>query len=85
MLKNILDGELPSSVFKKMLVENPALTNIDLSNLFANEFENLNSQAAQLVWHWQRPGKQQGLSDENLDALLLNFFQEAGYLVPKQS
>ncbi|GGY85328.1 hypothetical protein GCM10011613_33070 [Cellvibrio zantedeschiae] len=81
MLKNILDGEAPSSVFKQMIVDNPALTNIDLSNSLANEFDNLNSQAAQLVWHWQRPGKQQGLSDENLDALLLNFFQEAGYLV----
>lgn len=84
MLKNILEGELPSSVFKKMIADNPALTNIDLSNLFANEFISLDSEATPLIWHWQRPGKQQGLSDENIDALLVKMLEESGYLVAKQ-
>lgn len=80
MLTDILNGELPSAVFKKLIENNPELTTHDISVLFRNEFGKLDSQAGDIIWHWRRPGRSQGISDSELDSVLIKFFQEASYL-----
>jgi hypothetical protein len=80
MLERILQGDLPSSVFKTLIETDSSITNFQIDEMLGNEFIELSSEAIQLVWHWKGPNKTQGLSDENLDALLLQFFKDAGYL-----
>lgn len=80
MLERILQGDLPSSLFKKLIETNPSITNIQIGEMLSNEFTELSSEAEQLVWHWKGPNKSQGLSDENLDALILKLLKEANYL-----
>ncbi|WP_157655575.1 hypothetical protein [Burkholderia ubonensis] len=80
MLEDILNGRSPSEVFRTIIQNDPAVGNIRLAELLGDEFVNLSSEAQQLVWHWKGPGKSQGLSDEDLDALLAKLLREAGYL-----
>ena len=80
MLEKIVAGVLPSVVFRSLVDANPSLTNIQLAELLAEEFPELDSIAGQYLWRWKGPGKDQGLSDENLDRLLLQFFKNAQYL-----
>jgi hypothetical protein len=80
MLERIIQGDLPSVVFRKLIADDPSLGNIQLGELLSDEFIELSSEAEQLVWRWKGPGKSQGLSDENLDGLLINLFKEAKYL-----
>jgi hypothetical protein len=80
MFESILKGVLPSAVFRKLIEADPSIGNIRLGELLSDEFVELSSEAEQLIWHWKGPGKDQGLSDENLDALLLNLLKDAKYL-----
>ncbi|RKP43267.1 hypothetical protein [Trinickia fusca] len=80
MLEKILEGESPSKVFRSLIEADPSIGNLRLGELLSDEFVNLSSEAQQLVWHWKGPGKSQGLSDEDLDALLKDLFGKAGYL-----
>ena len=80
MLKNILGGERPTAAFRHLIAADPAIGNIRLGELLREEFPKLSGEAMQLTWHWQGPGKTQGLSDENLDALLRRLLVDAGYL-----
>lgn len=80
MFESIMHGEKPSAVFRRLIDTDQSISNIRLAEMLSNEFVELSSAAEQLIWHWQGPGKTQGLSDENLDSLLLNLFKEANYL-----
>ncbi|MBR7632640.1 hypothetical protein [Janthinobacterium lividum] len=80
MFELIIQGEMPSAVFKKLIETDPSIGNIRLGEMISDEFIELSSEAEQLIWHWKGPGKSQGLSDENLDALLLDLFRKADYL-----
>ncbi|WP_156440224.1 MULTISPECIES: hypothetical protein [unclassified Burkholderia] len=80
MLEDILRGRAPSEVFRTIIANDPTVGNIGLADLLGDEFVDLSSEAQQLVWHWKGPGKDQGLSDEELDALLTKFLRQAGYL-----
>lgn len=80
MFEKILLGVNPSDVFKEILDQNPDLLKYDLSDKLIEYFPNLDSQAVELVWHWKSPGREQGLSDKNLDAHLLKMLREAKYL-----
>jgi hypothetical protein len=80
MLKDILRGRAPSAVFRELIEKDPSIGNIRLGELLTDEFVDLSSEAQQLVWHWKGPGKNQVLSDDNLDALLRQLFVKAGYL-----
>ncbi len=80
MIEQILMGELPSDVFKSILKVKPELRNADIAELLFEAFPNVGSVGRQAVWHWQRPGKLQGLSDENLNSQLLILLRDAKYL-----
>jgi hypothetical protein len=84
MFEAIIQGERPSSVFRKLIASDPSIGNIRLGEMVSDEFIELSSEAEQLIWHWRGPGKIQGLSDENLDALLLDLFKKANYLITTQ-
>jgi hypothetical protein len=81
VLREILSGNAPSVVFRRIFASDPTMNNIRLGEMLADEFVELNSEAMQLVWHWMGPGKAQGLSDVNLDGLLLSIFQNSGYAI----
>ena len=80
MFESIIEGEKPSSVFRRLIETDPSIGNIRLGEMVSDEFVELSSEAEQLIWHWQGPGKVQGLSDENLDELLLDLLKKANYL-----
>lgn len=80
MLEDILNGLVPSEVFRTIIKNDPSIGNVRLAELLGDEFINLSSEAQQLVWHWKGPGRNQGLSDADLDALLGRLLSEAGYL-----
>lgn len=80
MFEEILKGELPSNVFKKLVQDDPSIGNIRLGELFSDEFVELSGEAQQLIWHWKGPGKSQGLSDSDLDSRIRHLMQDAGYL-----
>jgi hypothetical protein len=80
MFEAILENEMPSAVFKKLIEMDPSVGNIRIAEILWDEFPDLSGEAQQIVWHWKGPGKEQGLSDANLDALLRPLFVEAGYL-----
>ena len=85
MLKSILAGQAPSRVFRQVFSSEPAMDNCRLAEMLADEYMGLSGEAVQLVWHWRSPGRTQGLSDENLDALLVPLFLEAGYVIAGKS
>ncbi len=80
MFEKISTGELPSVIFRRLMEVDPSIGNIQLGEMLADEFLELDSQAEQLVWHWKGPGKSQGLSDESLNAELTRMLKVAGYL-----
>lgn len=81
MLKSILAGQAPSQVFRQVFSSELVMDNYRLAEMLADEYVELSGEAVQLVWHWKSPAKMQGLSDENLDALLVPLFLEAGYVI----
>lgn len=80
MLDEINSGKLPSQIFRNLITVNPLLGNIQIGEIFCDEFLNVSSLAQQIIWHWKGPGKVQGLNDEGLDAELIRLLKEAGYL-----
>lgn len=80
MFEKISTGELPSVIFRRLMEVDPSIGNIQLGEMLADEFLELDSQAEQLVWRWKGPGKSQGLSDESLDAELTRMLKVAGYI-----
>lgn len=83
MLESILAGQLPSQVFRQVFLSDPTMDNYRLAETLADEFVQLNGEAVQLVWHWKGPNRKQGLSDVNLDALLVPLILEAGYVIAR--
>ena len=79
MLQGILDGERPTVVFGQIIASDPSVGNVRLGELLGDESPRLTGEAMQLTWHWRGPGKSQGLSDDDLDALLRQLFVDAGY------
>ncbi|XXF80143.1 hypothetical protein P2318_10440 [Myxococcaceae bacterium GXIMD 01537] len=83
MFERILGGVRPTEVFRRMLEEEPSLTNAELAGRFTDYFENIDSLARQVIWHWQRPGGRPGLSDKHTDEELTELLRRAGYAMPK--
>jgi hypothetical protein len=79
MFDAIQRGRKPTEVFKELLL-GQVLNNSELASRFDDYFENVNSEAIEVIWHWQRPGGRPGLTDEEVDATLLKLLREAGYL-----
>jgi hypothetical protein len=81
-LKNIIcNGLKPTEAFKQLIESNPEITNSELALLFENEFPEVSSEAVQVIWHWQRPGKKPGIDDNRLNENLVHLLKEAGYQV----
>jgi hypothetical protein len=80
MFEEILKGESPTAIFRRLIQADASVGNIRLGELLSEEFPNLTGEAEQLIWHWKGPGKSQGLSDGDLDALLRKLFAKAGYI-----
>ncbi|MDU9042722.1 hypothetical protein [Pseudomonas corrugata] len=81
MLEGISEGELPCEVFRKLIKLDPTIGNIRLSEIFHEEFIEVDSLALQLIWRWRGPGKAEGISDESLNSELLFMLKNAGYLM----
>jgi hypothetical protein len=80
MFESIISGEKPSFIFRQIIKEDPAIGNILLGQMFSDEFIELSSEAEKLIWRWKGPGKTDGLSDENLDALLIDLLKLSSYI-----
>jgi hypothetical protein len=81
-MDRIIQGYAPTSIFKEMLVGEPSLTNADIARAFFSRFEDVSTEAVQAIWHWKRPGRIHGLSDQELDKILLQYLRGAGYEFP---
>ena len=81
-LKNIIcNGLKPTEAFNQLIESNPEITNSELAHLFEDEFPEVSSEAVQVIWHWQRPGKKPGIDDNSLNENLVHLLKEAGYQV----
>ncbi|WP_152622968.1 hypothetical protein [Pseudomonas fluorescens] len=81
MLEGITEGELPCQVFRRLIKVDPTIGNILLSEIFHEEFIEVDSLALQLIWRWRGAGKTEGISDDSLNSKLLFMLKNAGYLV----
>jgi hypothetical protein len=81
MFASIIDGEKPAQLFKRLMAEDPALTNRQLASLFYEAFPNVDGVAVQHIWHWKSSKKPSGnWSDEDLNERLCELLASAGYL-----
>ncbi len=80
MFSEVLNGVPPSEVLKKFLEDHSGVDNYSLADMFHKEFPALSGDARQIIWHWKSPKESRGLSDENMNALMIRLFKEAGYL-----
>lgn len=78
-MRSILDGKLPSSVFRRLCAMDESITTHHLAELLIDEFPDLDSEVVVLVWNWTGLGRPNGLNDESLDELLKDHFRRAGY------
>lgn len=81
MFSAILMGKQPTDVFKKLIAEDPGLTNSELAGRFVDFFEKVNSEARQVIWYWQRPGGRKALSDNAVNDRLVCLLRDAGYVI----
>lgn len=51
MFGAIQQGRKPTEVFKELLLEQ-GLNNSELASRFDDYFENVNSEAIEVIWHW---------------------------------
>jgi hypothetical protein len=79
-MKQILEGENPSDVFKSMLRDKPTLTTGDLALEFRKAFPSTGIDGMSVVWKWKLPGTKVGLSDSTLDEQLKYWLTQYGYL-----
>jgi len=79
MMDSILTGERPTDVFKAMLEREPSLTNADLALEFKKHFLRVGDEAIQSIWQWRRPGRDRGIEDERMDAIVIHYLKAAGY------
>lgn len=83
-LKHIEEGVLPTTVFRLMLASRPQLANADLAEAFVSYFHRADRTVSKVaIWNWRRPDGSRigGLSDRDLDELLLTLLGQAGYTV----
>jgi len=81
MFTSIVEGERPAQLFKRLMADDPALTNRRLASLFYEAFPNIDGVAVQHVWHWKSSKKLSGSwSDKDLDERLCELLAAAGYL-----
>jgi hypothetical protein len=80
-LNSILEGERPTTVFKRLVAANRKMNNWRLAAQFVNHFDRVDSLARDIIWNWQRPGSERrGLDDEEVDAQLWELLLRAGYI-----
>lgn len=79
-MKNILQGELPSEIFKRLLSGQPSLDKYEIADLWMESFPNVDTVTTQAIWGWKRPGREDGMTDENLNGFLLLHLKRANYL-----
>jgi hypothetical protein len=80
MIERIKSGTKPTDILLEIKAKNPGFRNFDLSNAFRENFEGVSSEAIQAIWYWKRGGRMGGYDDEQLDAILMKAFEEAGLL-----
>jgi hypothetical protein len=80
MFQTIIGGQSPSALFKELVSADPSLTNADLALAFKKEFLSVSDEAIQSIWHWRRPGRESGIGDDRMDAIVAHYLKAAGYL-----
>ena len=80
MMNQILSGNKPSAIFRSIVDESPAISNIDLASSFREEFRKVDPLAMQVIWRWRNPGRDIAEDDDQLDTLLLCLLRMAKYV-----
>ena len=80
-MKGIVNGDSPTAVFKRLLLNNPTLSNHDLAWLFVKEFPEVGATANNFIWYWKGPARTDGrFEDALVDAELKKLWRAAGYI-----
>ena len=79
MLKQILDGEKPSAIFRRMLAEGKVKSKNELSAVFHEQLPGLGVPLSQLIWHWKGL-EESGLPDEYVDAQIRAMLWDKGQI-----
>ena len=81
LLTQILDGEPPSIVLNMMLELVNDLDKYTLADIFLEEFDRLDSRVFPVIWKWKSAKSSRGISDQQLDEVVLLLMRSAGYIV----
>jgi hypothetical protein len=84
MIERINNGTTPTEIFREILASDPELNNYELARIFSANFERISGEAIQAIWYWnsgRRGGRMGGHDDDELDAILMEKLQEAGYYI----
>lgn len=79
MKAEIIEGSAPSTIFKKMMIDQN-LDNHEIALIFMDEFPDADSVAVNVIWNWKSPTRQSGLDDENFNRLILEILTKSGYM-----
>ena len=83
MIERIKSGANPTAIFREIFSNNPGLSNYELARMFSANFDRISGEAIQAIWYWKsgrRGEKGRGCNDDELNAILIEKLQEAGYL-----
>lgn len=81
LLAQILDGKLPSAVLNMVLETCHELDKYALGDIFLEEFERLDSRVLPIIWKWKSAKSVRGISDAQLDQVVLLLMRSVGYSV----
>jgi hypothetical protein len=78
-----MDGQVmrASKLLWELQSAHPNATNPQLAEIFMQKFPNVRSTAKRVIWRWRGAGSETDyLSDEQVDVVLGEMLQDAGYL-----
>jgi len=67
-----MKNESPIEILRAIRKRIPGLSNFDLSCEFADQFMGIDSEATQSIWYWTDDGREVGIGDDELNALLVD-------------
>ena len=68
--------ESPIETLRAIRKRAPGLSNFDLSFEFADKHVGIDSEATQSIWYWTDDGRETGIGDDELNAILVDAIEK---------
>ncbi|MDM5182051.1 hypothetical protein PO883_33290 [Massilia sp. DJPM01] len=80
MMEKLLLGSPASKIFRALQHENASIGARELGYILMAEFPNISPAASMSIRKWLNPAMEEEFPDEQIDALILHYLKEAGYV-----